>query len=166
MHFCERCQVNPAEVVAFGAMCVCEPCARELHAEAQAAYGGHATAGIEDISPFGVILPPLGIAEGLGIAPSTFGMSARRLADEWNKPSPVPTQPRAQIEAPPIMSLRRSGESDRDGFPFLKVIFVIGAVGAVALVGSALLRATKTAKYVREGAAEAVKRNPEILAAL
>jgi hypothetical protein len=66
------------------------------------------------------------------------------------------------------MSLRRPGpsDSDRDGFPFLKVIFVIGAVGAVALVGSALLRATKTAKYVREGAADVVKSHPEILAAL
>ena len=145
MHFCERCQVNPAEVVAFGEMCLCEPCAYELSEEAQAAFGGHATAGVEDVSPFGVILPPLGIAEGLGIAPSTFGLSTKRLADEWNKAQSAMPQVRAPMEAPPppMLSMRRPPEND--GFPFLKVMFVLGAVGAVALVGSALLRATKTA---------------------
>jgi len=153
MHICDSCRVNPA-VVAFGSTCLCQQCS-------QAPF---VTGGIENVSPFGVLFPPLGIAEGFG-APPALGMSMKNLAASVNRPPSPPTPPqrpadlqRRDLPPPP--------DDERDGFPFLKVMFVLGTVAAVGVVGTALLRATKTAKYVREGAADAIKKHPEILAAV
>jgi hypothetical protein len=157
---CERCQVNPAEVVVFGEMCVCQPCAEALLEQ----NGMHATGALGDVSPFGVLVAPLGVAEGLGLVKPTMGMGLGHIP-EWlggqNAAAQVPSPARTAAPPPPA-SLR----DDDDGFPFLKVMFVLGAVGVVGVLGASLVRATRTARGVQDGALEAVKKHPEVLAAL
>ena len=154
---CQRCQANPAEVVVFGEMCVCQSCAAELLEQT----GFHATGALGDVSPFGVLVAPLGIAEATGIVkPTGFGLG-RLFGGSSQQPSP-PAQPTPpQAYAVPSTSL--GGD---DGFPFLKVMFVLGAVGIVGVLGASLVRAARTARGVQEGAVQAVKKHPEILAAL
>jgi hypothetical protein len=164
MHFCERCQVNPAEVVVFGEMGVCHPCAEAL---AEQVAGAHWTGGLENVSPLGILFPPLGIAESTGIVQPTFGLTPGRIGETIRQNMPPQSTPlqgyvttRAQQPPPP------PADAERDGFPFLKVMFVLGAVGVVAVLGTALVRTAKTARAVQSGATEAIKKHPEVLMAL
>ena len=160
MRPCDRCQRNPADVVVFGEMCVCQPCARALEEQAAAPY---ATGALDDVSPLGILIPPLGLAEHLGLVSSTHGMSLGHTGD-WLGQQASPQHGGVTVTPPALPPLPL--ESDRDGFPFLKVMVVLGTLGAVALVGSALVRTTKAARSAQSGAIDAIKKHPEVLMAL
>ncbi len=70
MQVCERCRTHPAEVI-FGESSVCMPCAETMAWSLGMPFDPsqleHVTSGISDVSPIGVIVPPIGVAESLGL---------------------------------------------------------------------------------------------------
>jgi hypothetical protein len=130
---CERCRVHLPDVI-FGELSVCFPCAETMAWTIGVPFDPsqleHVTAGIGDVTPIGVALPPIGVAEALGL---------------------ISVMPRKKPD---------------DGFPFVRVMLVLGGVAAVGVVGLMAVNAMKTADKGLSAARETIIKHPELLAAL
>jgi hypothetical protein len=135
MHLCERCHVHQADVI-FGDLSVCGPCAETMAWSLGIPYDPsqieHVTGGIGDVTPIGAVVPPIGIAESLGLVSLMPG------------------------------GTRRQQQGKDDGFPFFRVMLVLGGVAAVGVVGLMAVNAMKTTAAARD----TIMKHPELLAGL
>jgi hypothetical protein len=84
---CELCEERSAEVNDDGAA-LCLPCSRALDVtESEAVMGQFVTGGIGDVSLPGMLIPPIGLAESLGLVDASRRLAAARRA-ETPEPSP------------------------------------------------------------------------------
>jgi hypothetical protein len=167
MSFCDRCHAHPAEVV-FGEMMVCSPCADVLAWD----YGtpmeppdegvleaGFHTGALSDISFPGIVLPPIGALEAMGIL-GPGGLMGSVPPGPGAPTAPRPGVPgRAATPGSLLPELQPPVEGRITG---MGLVVVLGGVVAVGILGLMAWNAYKAADAARE----TIKKHPELLAAL
>ncbi len=133
---CELCYSQPAQVSGDG-VCLCEPCAAALAVtEHEARTGTFAASGLSDITVPGILIPPLGIAQALGVPDL-----ARRVGTAVRSHLPGGTvEPPPPPPLPPPLPPTPSGVSLAD---VAKVVAVGAGVVAIGAIGYKLLKSVK-----------------------
>ena len=129
---CELCESQPAVRVSGDGMCLCEPCAGALAVTKEEARAGTiVTSGLSDVTLPGLLIPPLGIAQALGVPDI-----ARRIGSGGRSHYPSTGQAMVPPPAPPAPS--------GDGLANVAKIVAIGAgVVAIGAIGYKFIKSVK-----------------------
>jgi len=159
---CERCRTQQAEVIA-AEMYVCGPCAAVL----EWSYGiPREATQPEAVEPPAEVFTAE-IVDMDGPPPIEGDYMTGGLGDVTLPGVIVPPVGVAQAFGVwPQSSRAKTPDAKQDGFPWLKVMIVVGGVAAVGAVGMILVRMVETAHETQREGREFIKQHPEVLTAL
>jgi len=139
MPLCELCEMDEGDVVSGTSMCLCDPCRQSLDVTAHETMTG----ALSDVTLPGYVIPPLGVAQALGVAPpilpstrpSVLGPAIRRALPDIHLPDVhMPTVPSVDELTKPVR------DTVDDLTSMVKTIAIAGSVTVIAVVAYKLLK--------------------------